>query len=450
MYVSMIALIRMKTHLQKAFLISFLFPVFIFGQAIGVASGDSTKKMQRYSLGVIPVAAFDSDLGLKYGGVFNLFDHGKSAAAAQNWQQHLFLRLTNTTKGTTQAQMILESESLIKTARLIFEVNYLNDRNFDFFGFNGHNAIYHPELTDDDSPLFTSKDFYASERRLFRVRLDMQHYLTSRQFRLLTGYMFNNYEAIAGNQEITGDEQPMEAGNTLLQLYNHWGIIRPEERRGGNIHLFSLGVVYDTRNDHCFCTDGKWLETYFLMSPHFMSDAGFSKWIFTYRQHKSFLDERLTISARLSSQQKLWGNIPFYILPTYYDSRMSQDGLGGAFNLRGALRNRVVADGFVTGTFETKFRIMELNLLRQHFFVSLAVFYDNAFVTQPYAVDLTQVPHSSREMFFDPSPQKLHHTFGPGLYIVWNQNNIITVNYGIPASPQDGTGGLYVGSALLF
>jgi hypothetical protein len=448
MNISLIAFIRIETRLQKALIVFFLFPVFIFGQSTGIATSDTVVNQRRYSMGVIPVAAFDSDLGLKYGGVLNFFDHGKTAASGQNWQQHLFLRLTNTTKGTTQAQMILESESLIKSARLIFEVNYLNDRRFDFFGFNGRNAIYHPELIEPDSPLFTSKNFYTYERRLLRIRLDLQHYLNAKQLRLLTGYMFNAFDAIAAEE--TSDNAEHFGRSTLFELYNHWDIIPPEERSGGNLHLFSLGMVYDTRNDHCFCTDGKWLETYMFISPGFVSDAGFSKWILTYRQHKSFLNERLTVSARLSSQQKLWGNIPFYILPTFFDSRMSQDGLGGAFSLRGALRNRVVADGFVTGTLETKFRIMEINLLRQHFFVSLSAFYDNALVTQPYAVDLTRVPEPDRETFFDQSPQKPHNTLGAGLYLVFNRNNIITVNYGIPASPQDGKGGLYVGSALLF
>ncbi|MCA1759279.1 MAG: hypothetical protein LC658_05885 [Bacteroidales bacterium] len=41
-------------------------------------------------------------------------------------------------------------------------------------------------------------------------------------------------------------------------------------------------------------------------------------------------------------------------------------------------------------------------------------------------------------------------TFGHGLYIVFNQNNVITVNYGIPANKQLGQGGFYIGSSLLF
>jgi len=41
-------------------------------------------------------------------------------------------------------------------------------------------------------------------------------------------------------------------------------------------------------------------------------------------------------------------------------------------------------------------------------------------------------------------------TFGPGLYIVFNNKNAITVNYGFSTNHQTGIRGLYVGSSLLF
>jgi hypothetical protein len=138
------------------------------------------------------------------------------------------------------------------------------------------------------------------------------------------------------------------------------------------------------------------------------------------------------------------------MLPTYFDSRLSQDGLGGAFNLRGAMRNRIVSDGFLAGNFETKFKISDFHLLGQYFYVSLSAFYDNAFVTQSYQTNLAEVPVDLRDFFFSNAKQKIHHTFGTGLYIVFNRNNVITVNYGIPVNGQDGQGGLYIGSSLLF
>jgi hypothetical protein len=186
------------------------------------------------------------------------------------------------------------------------------------------------------------------------------------------------------------------------------------------------------------------------LSPGFAGKHSFSKLILTYRQHVSLFNERLVLSMRASSQQKLHGNIPFYMLPTHFDSRLSQDGLGGAFNLRGAMRNRIVSEGFVLGNLETKFRLTDFYLLRQYFYASAALFLDMAYVTQPYDADLSVVPDHFKSLYFNNRAQPIHQTFGPGLYIVFNKNNIITINYGFTTNRQDGTGGLYIGSSLLF
>lgn len=237
---------------------------------------------------------------------------------------------------------------------------------------------------------------------------------------------------------------------TLFEKYQEWGLIGIDEYKGGNIGLLSLGLVYDSRNDPCYCTDGKWFESILLYSPGLISDYSFSKFILTYRQHSSFLNEKITLSFRLSSQQKISGNIPFYFLPTFYNSRLSHDGVGGAFNLRGAMRNRISANGFVTGNFEMKIKIHDFNIVRQYFSTSLSAFYDNALVTQSRNVNFENVPPEQFKIHFKPKNQKLHHTFGAGFYLVFNQNNVITVNYGVPVNQQLGQGGLYIGSSLLF
>jgi hypothetical protein len=411
------------------------------------------ERKSRYSFGVIPALAFDSDLGFKYGAVVNLFDYG-ATKFPPHYEQYLFIKLTNTTKGTLNLQALLESETLIKKARVLAEASYLVDRKLDFFGFNGTDAVYHPEFTEPESGDFKNNFFYAHHRNFLRLRFDVQKYLLGSKLRLLTGFNFNQYD-ISPAREERKDKFDNSASDgfqhpTLFEYYNNWGIINPEEKSGGNISLFSLGLIYDSRNDPCYCTDGKWFETVFNYSPAFMGDAGFSKLILTYRQHTSFLKDKLTFSFRVSGQQKLSGNIPFYFVPTFYDSRLSSDGVGGAFNLRGALRNRIAADGFVTGNFEFKFKTLDFKLLKQYFSTSIVGFYDNAYITQTTKINLDYVPETEKPVYFNPGKQKVQYTFGPGLYIVFNQNNVITINYGIAANKQIGTSGLYIGSSLLF
>ncbi len=406
-----------------------------------------------YSFGFIPALAFDADQGVKYGGVINLFDHGTKKTPPE-YEQHLFIRLTNSTGGSLNALFLLESESLFRYARFLGEITYIRDNYLKFFGFNGRNAIFHEAFTREGDELFIQRSYYAHERNLFRLRLDYQHYIRNKHFRLLTGIQHNifgvNPIELQTNQSDNNLENNPDEVGTLFHKYLQWKIIPEGEQNGGHVSLFSAGLIYDTRNDHCYCTDGIWIDGYVALSPGLGESRSFSKLILTYRQHRSFLNENLVLSLRVSSQQKLHGVIPFYMLPIYFDSRLSQDGLGGAFTLRGAMRNRIVSDGFVLGNIEAKFSLMDFYLLGQYFSSKMAFFFDMAFVTQPYHVDLSSVPSNFRSQYFQDIRQSTHHTFGPGLYIVFNRNNAITINYGFATDPQDGHGGFYIGSSLLF
>jgi hypothetical protein len=258
---------------------------------------------KRFTWGIIPAAAFDSDLGFKYGAVFNLLDHG-SHQKPPLFDQYLYIKLTNTTKGTLNAQAVFESKSLINNATLILEASYLKDKKMDFFGFNGLNAIYHPALTNPSNPDFAGKFFYAHERDLLRLRADLQKNLIDDKLRLLTGFTHNRFTIEPVREETAGSET---YGTSLFENYKTWNIIKAEESSGGNINLLSLGLIYDTRNEHCFCTDGIWAEAMFIYSPGFISDADFSKLVLTYRQHASIMNERnhLFIQGKQSAKTVL-------------------------------------------------------------------------------------------------------------------------------------------------
>jgi hypothetical protein len=398
--------------------------------------------------GIIPALAWDADLGLKYGTVFNLFDYGDYAMFPQ-YHQYLFVRVINSTGGTLQAQALLESDKLIPQAKIMAEASYIRDSRLDFYGFNGSNSTYIPELTDNNHPDFLNTHFYKKERMVTRLRLDVQRNLTGKNFRLLTGYAWNNIKL----DPIRGESNSNTGSNNNSSLYNYysqWGIIDHRESNGGSAHTFSLGLVYDTRNEFCYCTDGIWAETFLLFDPGLGSGRAFARHVATFRHHFSMADERLTFSYRISSQQKVSGKTPFYLLPWIYDTRLTNDGPGGAFGLRGAYRNRHVGEGFVLSNLESKFKVMDFELFNINFYTSVVIFYDNTILTQSYPWNLKNVPQKYRGLLFKEQRQTFHHTFGPGLYIVFNKNNIISVNYGISPNPQNGSGGLYIGSSILF
>lgn len=434
-----------------------IFSIFILFLAVSLFAGEPEKESKhlnkRFSFGALPSLSYDSDLGIKYGGTVNIFDYGKKNSRP-HYNQYLFMKFTNTTKGTLNLQAILESESIIRKAKIIAEASYYRDKRLDFFGFNGTEAVYNKRFTVPDNSDFRNEYFYAHKRNLLRLRLDVQKYLAESKFRLLTGFTFNgfNISATDGGQNTidSNDESSNTIQATLYEDYVSWDIISPEEKTGGNIGMFSLGLIYDYRNNPIYCTKGKWFEIILLYSPDFLSDASFTKLVTTYRQHKSFVDDKLTFSFRISSQQRLSGDIPFYYLPTYYDSRLSQDGIGGAFTLRGVMRNRIVADGFITGNFEIKAKIIDYIYYNRPFSYFFSIFYDNAYITQVRKINLGNVPKEELQVNFNQGKQKVSHTFGPGLYIIFNKNNVITMNYGFSLNKQLGSGGFYVGTSLLF
>jgi hypothetical protein len=443
----LILFISKPVHMKKVFSLvsSLLLPLLILAEDTAANKKQSNKPV-RYNLGIIPAINFDADLGFRYGAVINFFDYGIPNSKPK-YKQYLQTRLINSTGGTLLAQALLESNTILKRKWVIAEASYLVDTRMDFFGFNGRQAVYQPSFIQSYSELFIHKDFYTHKRNKLRLRFDVQHQLGQSPWRLLTGLSLNRYIIKDHHFTAVHDASQMQS---LFTNYKNWGLIKSDEAEGGTISLVSLGLIYDTRNENCYCTNGTWFEGLLFYAPKSISSQTFSKLVLTYRQHKSFYNDKITLSVRASSQQKISGQIPFYMLPTYFDSRLNQDGPGGAFNLRGAFRNRIAVNGFLASNIELKWRSADIYLLRQYFFVGLSAFYDNAYITQTYKINLNGVPNEFRSAFFNDKKEQYYHTFGPGLYIVFNRNNVITVNYGITLNEQDGRGGLYIGSSLLF
>jgi hypothetical protein len=399
-----------------------------------------------FSWGGTPILAFDADLGLRYGAAINLFDYGEESVYP-NYRQYAFIKAFRTSKGTTNLSLILDSEKILPRAKVLAEVTYMNDIALDFYGFNGMNAVVDFPVEDLGHPGFGNRHFYSHSRRLFRLRADVQKYLYSGKFRLYLGLSWNNYTIHETDFEKFTDSG--ERPTSLYQEYIDWNLIPEKEKNGGQVSYLAAGIIYDSRDNTIYCTNGLWLESYLVYSPEWAGNNSFSKHIFTLRQYFNW-HRNTVFSYRISSQQKLSGNIPFYFLPTYFDSRQNQDGLGGAFNLRGISRNRIAADGFLLANLELRRTVAAFRIFRLNTHIDVSLFTDAAYVTQKYKVESEKLPAEIQQRFFNNGTQKFQYTFGPGLYFVYNTNNIISVNYGYSPEKQLGNGGFYVGSAFLF
>ena len=451
----------MKVSIYSKVSIILVFTVFFFNvRAQEKKSSDAAKK--GFSFGAIPVFSFDSDIGLKTGIAVNIYHFG-SGERYPKYDHSLFLKWYRTTKNSNLSQIVYDSDKLIPNIRLTSEFSYISDKSLDFYGFNGYKSYFNPLFIDASSQnnMYISQVYYKHERRLFRIKSDFQSSINQSRFKWLLGFSYFNIKIqsidIDNLNESKTSEFIIPDTANLYDKYVDWGIIKEEEKNGGITSYIKGGLIYDSRDTECNCNTGTWTEAIILYAPTFKgTQSGFGKLLFTHRQYFPIKFNRLTFAYRLSYQTKLWGDIPFYALPFFIDSRRTEDGMGGAKNLRGVLRNRVVSDGFLSGTVELRWKFWTLKAFNQDFYVCLNGFSDAVTVTDEYKFSTESVKEgygfSQEENLrsLNYSDNKIHMTYGTGIYVIMNDNFVMSADYGRALSKQDGKSGLYVGFDFIF
>lgn len=422
------------------------------------AQTDSLKKEKvktGFSMGGVPVVAYDADTGFKYGGLVNLYLYG-DGSNYPNYNHSLYLEWSRTTKGSGINQLTYDALTLIPKTRVTFDVSYLTEQALNFYGYNGYQADYNPafELTGGDN--YISRMYYRHSRKLFRIKADFQGDVSEslgKKLRWLAGiaHYRANISTVDINKLNEGKTEDLLPDTALLyDKYVDWGVIPADQVNGGNVTFLKVGAVYDTRDNEANPNKGLWSEALVVTAPGFLgNDYSYTKLLLSHRQYFTILPNRLTFAYRLSYQTKIAGEMPFYMLPYTIDSKITQAGLGGAKNIRGVLRNRVVGDGVAFGNFELRSKFLKTVVLNQNFYLGVNAFVDMGMVTSPYHFDTTNVPASELAglQFAD---ENLHIGYGGGIRFVINSNFIIAVDYGLAAKKQDGTKGMYIGLNYLF
>jgi len=450
--------------MKKLLLITLTFFLFsaLFAQEDNIVKPDDKKKKEKvkkgFSMGGVPVVAFDEDTGFKYGGLVNLYHYG-DGSNYPNYNHSLYMEWSRTTKGSGINLLTYDALTLIPKTRVTLNVAYLTEKALNFYGFNGYNAYYNPDFEDDASSDYISRVYYRHERKLFLTTLDFQRNTNIKGLRILAGLA--HYRAQIGTVDINKLNEGQDADKILPSaelLYDKfvkWGVIPTDEATGGNITYFKFGGVYDTRDNEANPNKGLWSEALVLTAPG--SLGGYTKLLLTHRQYFTLFPDRLNFAYRLSYQSTIVGKTPFYMLPYSIDSKATKDGLGGSKSLRGILRNRVVGEGVAFGNFELRSKLFKTVILNQNFYLGLNLFTDMGIVTKPYEYDF--MPNQSTPLNavqqadfnrLNYQNEGLHISYGAGLRFVINSNFIIAVDYGLATKKEDGTKGMYIGLNYLF
>jgi len=438
--------------LISAFLL--LFTPFLEAQTDTISEHPKTG----FNFGALPVVGFSTDVGVLYGVFFNIFNYGDGKIYPK-YHQNLYIEVSKTSKGGRTYQVFFDSEHLIKGIRFTADFSHLTEQALPFYGFNGTQSIYDPQLEDDDATSYISRMFYRHERKLTRLLINLQGSLGTPGLKWLGGVQHINFAT--NTVDIDALNKGLKDANKLPKVdglyddYVKWGWIDNVEKNGGTLNFLLLGTVYDTRDNESNPARGIWTETVMAIAPGAVNpENGFTRIAITHRQYFTLIPKRLTFAYRLNWRQTVTGKTPFYFLPYQLTSRpfsTTIDGLGGLNTIRGILRNRLVADGMALGNAELRFKAWQTYWHMQNFYFAFTAFYDAGMVTKKREMNLSLVPTPDRQKYFDENASgHLNQSAGLGLHVVMNQNFNVSFDYGRSFSKADGTSGFYMGLGYVF
>ena len=136
----------MKSRLLVLCMVSVISFSAIAQESDTIPSKKEEKVKSGFSFGGVPVVAYDSDIGFKYGALVNLYWFGDGSRYPM-YDHSLYLEWSRTTKGNGINQITYDTDKLIPGIRSFFEASYLTEKALDFYGFNGYQAIFDIDRT---------------------------------------------------------------------------------------------------------------------------------------------------------------------------------------------------------------------------------------------------------------------------------------------------------------
>jgi hypothetical protein len=437
-----------------------LFVLLIFVVA-GLSAQEGKKQVTKdgWNFGALPTVTFDTDLGFQYGALVDLYQYGDGSRYPK-YDHKFYFEWSRYTKGSGINRFYYDSDKLIKGLQTSADISYLTDQAYDFFGFNGYDAVVNYDWMDDADPNYKTRMFYKYDRKMFRFKVDLQGKLSGDKIKWTGGINLLNFKTglvdidrlnkgkDEGEKLPTHNEQP-----GLYEKYQEWGIISAEEADGGFVPGLKAGLVYDSRDHRPNPMRGIWTEAVIEGAPGFLgAESDFVKLSLTHRQYFTIIKDDLSFAYRLNYQTTIAGHTPFYYQTTMVVSELKNvtaEGLGGFSSLRGIVRNRVVGDGYFMGNVEARWKVVRFQFINNNFYLGLNGFMDFGQVTKK--VDISKNAFlSAGNSYFDNDAEKLHVSYGAGLRIAMNENFIIRVDYGMAADDRDGKSGMYIGLNYLF
>ena len=387
-----------------------------------------------WNFGPLPVVGYDSDLGFQYGLCCDIFNFGDGSNYPQ-YNYKINVEASTYTKGSSILRTYGDFKTLIPDGKLFFDVTYFNAPKFGFYGFNGYAQTYDPDKIE----WIPGADKSDNSKSGF-------NFMSRNQFRILTSIskkVVGDLSVAAGLAfyHITTDRLSLkeyDGQNTLFDEYVGKGLIRDNEKNGGNVTQLRAGLVYDTRNYDSDPTSGENVEISLIYSPDLIDGHGYSNLglYLSMSQYKSFFSDRLTFAYRLLAQAKLWGETPYYFtnnINSMFFRRLYTEGIGGNASVRGINRNGVLGDGMAIINGEIRWRIFDFKFINQNWQIATNPFFDAGQIIQPYRID-----EQKAAGLYSGNDDGPHCTAGIGIKLIMNHNMVVSFEAAKALEKNDG------------
>ncbi|MDX9919621.1 MAG: hypothetical protein RB289_06495 [Paludibacter sp.] len=119
----------------------------------------------------------------------------------------------------------------------------------------------------------------------------------------------------------------------------------------------------------------------------------------------------------------------------------------------------MVGDGVAFGNFEFRYKFLRFDWLKQNFYVGTNIFFDSGIILDPIDIEANRKKENLSPLndleksdlgLNDYESGKFHSAIGAGLKIGWNENFVISADFGKALNKQDGKTGFYIGLNYLF
>lgn len=441
-------------------------------------SDTTTKKPEikkGWNFGVLPTITYNSDLGFQYGALVDLYNYGDGKIYPKYYER-IYVEWSRFTKGSGINNLSFESNRLLKGRTIFFDVMYNPDDQYDFLGMNGYESKYNLDWIDPALQEYRTRMFYKNQTKLFRIKLDVLNPI-NKKLSWTAGVIFYNIGvdtvdiAKFNKGKNEADKLPGNISQPgLYQRYVDWGLISEDQKNGGSLMGFKAGLVYDTRDNWTSANKGIWTEFVLMYVPPFIgsANANYMKFSLIHRQYFTIVKHKLTFAYRVGYQGILFGEEPFYAQPYMINVTIKNSmstGLGGKKTIRGIKRNRVVGNGKAWLNAEFRWRFVNFDFIKQHFYLATNLFMDAGMIVQKTKIEkkydeiVAQHPLTDTDFwganyqqsdYFDFGGEKPHVSYGLGLRIGMNENFVVSIDYGRTLNKQDGVSGFYIGLGYLF